>query len=167
MSEKYKAPMTIVEGPTIFEQVADEIEDRIAYRASAQLGVVVDKEELQKALVYDRHQYEAGYNDGYRTAMQEKAEWISIENGPPTDLQVVNVTWVNHKPASYYENIKDKPFVAPAVYFNGQWYWWSPTCADILAEYSCCYDNVVNAGIEITAWMPLPEPYKAESEDKE
>ena len=53
------------------------------------------------------------------------------------------------------------------MYFNGQWYWWSALCTDILAEYSHNYDDIIDDAIEVTAWMPLPEPYKAESEDRE
>lgn len=33
-------------------------------------GIEVDKEELLKALAYDRDQYNKGYNDGYRDAME-------------------------------------------------------------------------------------------------
>jgi len=91
--------------------------------------------------------------------------WIPVSERLPEELEPVNITWVNHKPKSYYANIKDKPFTATGVYFNGQWYWWSTLCTDILAEYSHNYDDIIDDDIEITAWMPLPQPYKAESEE--
>ena len=94
-------------------------------------------------------------------------EWIPVSERLPNELEPVNITWINHNPESYYANIKDKPFTATGVYFNGQWYWWSSLCTDILAEYSHNYDDVIDRDVEIIAWMPLPEPYKAESEDKE
>ena len=91
--------------------------------------------------------------------------WIPVSERLPEDLEPVNITWVNHNPESYYADIKDKPFTATGVYFNGQWYWWSTLCTDILAEYSHSYDDIIDDDIEITAWMPLPQPYKAESEE--
>ena len=95
----------------------------------------------------------------------EQTRWIPVSERLPRDLEPVNITWINHNPESYYEDIKDKPFTATGVYFNGQWYWWSTLCTDILAEYSHNYDDIIDNDIEIVAWMPLPEPYKAESEE--
>lgn len=99
--------------------------------------------------------------------LRELTRWIPVSERSPEDLEPVNITWVNHNPESYYADIKDKPFTATGVYFNGQWYWWSTLCTDILAEYSHNYDDIIDDDIEITAWQPLPESYKAESEDKE
>lgn len=86
--------------------------------------------------------------------------WIPVSEKLPKDLEPVNITWVNHNPESYYENIKDKPFTATGIYFNGQWYWWTTSCADILAEYSDNYDEIIDDDIEIIAWQPLPKPYE-------
>lgn len=94
----------------------------------------------------------------------EQTEWIPVSERLPEELEPVNITWVNHDPESYYADIKDKPFTATGVYFNGQWYWWSTLCTDTLAEYSHNYSDVIDEAIEITAWMPLPQPYKVESE---
>ena len=88
--------------------------------------------------------------------------WIPVSERLPKELEPVNITWINHNPESYYADIKDKPFTATGVYFNGQWYWWSTLCTDILAEYSHNYDDIIDDDIEITAWMPLPEPYNAD-----
>ena len=96
----------------------------------------------------------------------QESKWIPVSERLPKDLEPVNITWVNRNPKSYYSNIKDKPFTATGVYFNGQWYWWSTLCADILAEYSHNYNDVIDDDIEITAWQPLPKSYKAESEDR-
>ena len=98
----------------------------------------------------------------------EQTTWIPVSERLPKDLEPVNITWVNHNPESYYADIKDKPFTATGVYFNGQWYWWSTLCTDILAEYSHNYDDVIDDDIEITAWMPLPpcyEPQESEVQD--
>lgn len=92
--------------------------------------------------------------------MTDEEEWIPVSERLPNDLEPVNITWINHEPEPYYKEIKDKPFTATGVYFNGQWYWWSTLCTDILAEYSNNYDDIIDKAIEIIAWQPLPEPYK-------
>ena len=95
-------------------------------------------------------------------ALKEKpaGEWIPVRERLPNDLEPVNITWINHEPEPYYKEIKDKPFTATGVYFNGQWYWWSTFCADILAEYGFNYDDIIDRSIEVIAWQELPEPYK-------
>lgn len=94
------------------------------------------------------------------------SEWIPVSERLPYDLEPVNITWINHEPEPYYKEIKDKPFTATGVYFNGQWYWWSTLCTDILAEYSFSYDDIIDPAIEVIAWMPLPEPYKKEGDEE-
>ena len=38
---------------------------------------------------------------------------------------------------------------------------------EFYTDYGSYLDSVYEIGTEATAWMPLPEPYKTESEDKE
>ena len=90
----------------------------------------------------------------------KKSKWIPVSERLPNDLEPVNITWINHEPKPYYKDIKDKPFTATGVYFNGQWYWWSTLCTDILAEYSHNFDDIIDTAIEVVAWQPLPESYK-------
>ena len=97
--------------------------------------------------------------------MTEIPKWIPCEERMPEALKPVNITWVNHNPERYYSDIKDKPFAATGVYFNGQWYWWSTLCTDILAEYSHNYGDVIDNDIEVLAWMPLPEAWKGDSDE--
>ena len=55
-------------------QVKSDIEKRLedaTYKAVIECGVAVDKDELIKALAYDRGQYEKGYGDGYRATKDE------------------------------------------------------------------------------------------------
>ena len=94
------------------------------------------------------------------------SRWIPVSERLPEDLEPVNITWVNHEPEPYYHDIKDRNFVATGIYYRGQWYWYSTTCADYLGEYGSNEIDKVDDAVEIIAWMPLPEPYKTESEDK-
>ena len=91
-------------------------------------------------------------------------EWVPCSLMLPEELVPVNVTWVNRKPASYYEHIKDKPFTATAIHYKGEWYWWSAVCEDLLSETGHNVVDLVHPSIEIVAWQTLPEPYK-ESEE--
>lgn len=98
--------------------------------------------------------------------VEQEQKWIPVSEKLPEELETVNITWVNRNPESYYADIKDKPFTATGVYFNGQWYWWSKLCTDILAEYSHNYDDIIDDDIEVIAWMPLPESYKTERSEE-
>lgn len=63
------------EGPIeLTSTITTEIDNEI-YRAIIKHGVNVDKEELIKALKYDRDQYAKGYNDG----LKEFAERLKNE----------------------------------------------------------------------------------------
>lgn len=63
----YKAPIEICRTiEDIIQKVVEETDNQV-YEAVFRVGVNVDKEELIKALRYDRGQYEKGYADGVRT----------------------------------------------------------------------------------------------------
>ena len=68
----YKSPIEIITG-NIQTQIDDEI-----YRAVQNVGINVDKEELLKALEYDRGQYEKGYNDAIDDFAEELKSILPI-----------------------------------------------------------------------------------------
>lgn len=105
-----------------------------------------------------------------RVAIKEQPsaqQWISCSERLPKDTDPVNITWVNHKPESYYANIKDKPFTATGCYCDGKWYWYSVTCQDYLDEYRYCSVDAMDEEIEVIAWMPLPEPWKGDINEQQ
>lgn len=74
LSGGYKSPIEIIMG-----QMRTEVDDGI-YKAIQGYGVNVDKEELIRALQFDRGQYEKGYADGLH---HRESEWISVEERLP------------------------------------------------------------------------------------
>ena len=98
------------------------------------------------------------------TLMNEdpEMEWIPVAERLPEEGTAVNITWVNHRPVIYYQHIKGKPQTATGVYYRRKWYWWSAVVQDYLAEYGKWEPDEMDAAIEVTHWMPLPEPSKGD-----
>lgn len=95
-----------------------------------------------------------------RSARYYHGGWIPCSEQLPEDIRPVIVTWKNTDPASYYQYIVGKHFTGTACYKNGQWYWYSSTTEDMLAEYGRYDSEEFDEAIECIAWMPLPEPYR-------
>lgn len=70
----YESPITLITG-----ELKLSLEDGV-YKAVRQTGIEVDKDELIKALKYDRRQYEKGYADA--KAEQKKGKWIEKGRKP-------------------------------------------------------------------------------------
>ena len=108
---------------------------------------------------------------GYITDVRAMSKWILCSDRLPKNNIPVNITWVNHEPDRYYAHIKDKPFTATGVYYQGKWYWYSCTIEDYLAEYGRAewdeIEEAMHGSIEVIAWMPLPEPYGEDGESDE
>ena len=60
----YESPIKIITG-----KMQTQIDGDI-YRAVQNVGINVDREELLKALEYDRGQYEKGFDDGFAQALE-------------------------------------------------------------------------------------------------
>ncbi len=69
----YESPIELVYGNT------QHIIEEDIFKTIQEMGVNVDKEELFKALKYDRGQYDKGYKDG--KAERKKGKWIRNANG--------------------------------------------------------------------------------------
>ena len=72
MTTMYESPITEIIGEMRMKQV-EEQENHI-YECIQQYGINVDKEELIKALQYDRDQYEKGYRDAIIKFAEEAEE---------------------------------------------------------------------------------------------
>ena len=112
------------------DQMRIELNDNILKVVQKQ-GIQVDSEELFKALQYDRHQYLLGYNEGYYNGYGE----------------AVNDKWISVEDRLpewtgwylIYDNDSEDMCVVPYDKERDIWFW---------------------GGIELTHWMPLPEPPK-------
>jgi len=112
---------------------------------------------------------------GWRESLEERGcdffddgnRWIPVGERLPEDIKPVIVTWKNTDPKSYYQYIVGKHFIGTAHYKGGKWFWYSSVTEDLLAEYGRCDSEEFDEAIEVIAWMPLPEPYKASPTDSE
>lgn len=52
--------------------------------------------------------------------LEPPRRWIPCSERPPEELVPVNVVWVNHNPEPYYQEMKDVPQKATAVYYRGE-----------------------------------------------
>lgn len=72
----YQSPIEILFGAMkIVEKQNNEIEEYV-YEYMQEIGVNVDREELLKALRYDRDQYEKGFADGQK---EKQSHWIDTD----------------------------------------------------------------------------------------
>ena len=69
----YESPVTI-----LFGEMKTQYEDE-CFKTVQSYGFDVNKEELTKALQYDREQYSKGYEDGYIRGIEELAERLRLK----------------------------------------------------------------------------------------
>lgn len=85
----YQSPIEITRTvDDIATKIAEE-EDKAIVHACMRVGVNVDKDELVKALAYDRGQYEKGYADGRRARDSEIVRCKYCIHGIPTRIDTV------------------------------------------------------------------------------
>lgn len=124
----YESPIEVY-----YKDMRTKIENNI-FEAVCNVGVSVDKDELVKALQYDRGQYEKGYADGlcHRTD-----DWISVDERLP-DKSGQYLTW-----HGFYCGLHD---------YSVEKQGWNITyCEDRSTEIKT-----------VTHWMPFPEPPKGD-----
>lgn len=127
----YKSPIDIFYG-----QIETQIEGEIM-KAVQKVHVNVDKDELLRALQYDREQYEKGYDDAI-AELEAKSKWIPVtERLPEMDGTIVLVC--GSRKGIYTAEFRRK--------YGRHWFHKM---------------NSKNHHCEPTHWMPLPEAPKGE-----
>lgn len=143
----YKSPIELFTSPVhdVMKQMYEQQEEYI-YQCVSNIGVDIDKNELIRALQYDRDQYEQGYRDG-----KKANEWISIKDKLPelydrdTDWSetVLFLTTQGHIHSGY----RYKGRIQTSFYDDD---WTPPYWLDESENLSFEED-------EVTHWMLLPE----------
>lgn len=75
----YESPIQKIVGEMQTRMMQQE-EDSMMMQVRQQIGFAVDKEELLKALQYDREQYQKGYSDALETIKEKIKEEIKEEH---------------------------------------------------------------------------------------
>lgn len=76
---KWESPITEIfkqAEENYHKQLNDKLEEQLMCEVNYQVGYAVDKNELIKALQYDRDQYDKGYKDGVRETFIAELEKI-------------------------------------------------------------------------------------------
>ena len=160
--------MKILDGHDVIEHAEVNGEDRAFIRKLMDYiedAPVVEPKVDKDALIRLIQGAVENGEDCRRLIEMVEPKWIPCSERLPKDLEVVNVTWINHRPMTYYADIKDTPFTATAIHYKDKWWWYSPICEDLLAEYGKSECDKMDADIEVIAWMPLPEPWKGADDE--
>lgn len=78
----YKSPYSVSIVEKVAKEAAEEF-DGLVMKVTVDANITVDRDELLKALAYDRGQYDKGYGDGYQDGKRDALEWISVEDRCP------------------------------------------------------------------------------------
>lgn len=73
-----ESPIEIRQTSTQYTAIFDKEKDSMILKAVQGVGVNVDKEELLKALEYDRQQYQKGYQDGCKEVIKNLIERLKM-----------------------------------------------------------------------------------------
>ena len=167
--EGYESPISMIVRKNT-TKILEEREDAIVARISEELGFDINKEEIIKALEYDRNQYSKGYDDGYRRARaifeRPQGKWVPIKYRPMTSEE--RKEFAEHYGIEYCDTLEEKAFDCPMPE-DGQKILISTLWGvdidvvdnDIDGEGFICYGLEGNGDWSgVVAWQPLPERYK-------
>ena len=135
----YESPINVFER-NICNKLTEEKEN-LVIAAEQEVGVTVDKEELEKALRYDRQQYEKGYADA-----KSEQRWIPCNERMPEIAKDVLTTYIDGE--TKRRHVREDAWLPNDDSEKNGW------CNEE-DDYRC---NGLN--MEVIAWMPFPEPYK-------
>lgn len=150
---KYESPITKIVGKAIEEmqtKMIQQEEDRLIMECRETVGFHVNKDELIRALNYDRDQYAKGYAAGLNAD-----RWISVKDQLPEEYGEYLITWITSQ--------SKRPFIAICECEISNTYNHEKNRFDVvwlLDDYIKAYPDV-----EVIAWQPLPEPAKVGDEE--
>ena len=102
--KEYESPVNVYLG--LLEHHSEVIEDRVMVEINQQMQVDVNKEELIKALRYDRGQYTLGYLKGYNKGYDDAK-----------NTEAIPVEWLKEKARAHLSDS------------------WTEVCEELLAEW--------------------------------
>lgn len=144
----YKSPIELLIRDVQHQII--ERENEQVYRAAVQVVPNIDKDELLRALAYDRGQYQRGYLDGLHDAAPR---WIPVEERLPEEggLYLVVVKYKYDHEEDFNYDVDAAIFCPwhPDAYIDNQWNTFNDW--DEGQQY-----------LHVTHWMPLPELPKGE-----
>lgn len=83
--EGYESPVTLYV-QQIAQEIAEQRDNEIVAKITEATGINIDKNELTKALAYDRDQYSKGFSDGYEKALADVRLQLSQVVGILNDI---------------------------------------------------------------------------------
>lgn len=134
----WECPITTYMSEIINQQMVER-ENAITLKVSETIGVDVNREELIKALNYDRHQYEKGYADA---KAEFTPKWTRVEDGLPEESGLYLI--LCREENTLHDTVEFNPYL-DMYYPNSNptsWERWSN-------DY---YDKS-----KVVAWMPIPK----------
>lgn len=167
-AKDYESPVTL-QIRKIAEQIEEQRENQITATISEQMGVNIDKDELKRALAYDRDQYRRGYEDGWRARSKDVLQWIPIRMRTMTEEEKTKL-FIKYGVDAVDEDMKvfdcPMPDDGQKVLLSTKWgIWMDIGDNDIDGEGFICYGLEDHGDFDnVLAWMPLPELYKEEGE---
>ena len=102
----YESPINAIQ-KTISQQMRQE-EDKWIYEIEQQVGFHIDKQELIKALNYDRNSYHKGWSDACEKFLKTGC-WIPIDDEPHEDYEcdccgyIISMWTANIEPHTEYK----------------------------------------------------------------
>lgn len=151
-AKDYESPVT-VQIQKIAQQIEAQRENEITLKISEQIGVNVDKDELKRALAYDRDQYRRGYEAGWKACSENVPQWIPIiirELTEEEKEEYPNCTFM------YDCKLPEDGEEVLVTTWNGK------VALDTFYHDDGCYFETYCDQEDVIAWRPLPEPCKEE-----
>lgn len=155
--------LRLFEKPLLITYSGGKDSDVLLHLAEAADRIEAQAKEIEKLRGQNKQLREAAALVAKESAELLERRWIPVEERLPEEQVLVNVVWVNRVPEPYYKKIKGVPFSDTACFYRGRWYWDSPVVIDLLAEYGKDEFDLVDDAVEITHWMPLPQPPEVEN----